>query len=260
VALRLAEQDGIGLPIMPEQHVSAAQEVVEALVAVAPPQAPITLYVPQSAVRTYQDAINASVPDERISVFADNWPQWIAGANRTSLDLMAGLGMQAGAKLNWRPWRWPLALAGAVLAVNVIALNVDWWHMKSEADSLRAAMTQIYRSAFPKDQVIVDPVAQMKQKIAAGNRGSGQAAPDDFTALASAFGEAWASVTQMRKAGKAPEIAALEYRERSLFVRLKPGADVPTDRIKAALAGRDLSLTLAPSQSAGVVWQIRSAK
>jgi general secretion pathway protein L len=260
VALRLAEQDGIGLPIMPEQHVSAALEVVEALLAVAPPQAPITLYVPQSAVRTYQDAINASMPDERISVFADNWPHWIAGANRASLDLMAGLGMQAGAKLNWRPWRWPLALAGAILAVNVIALNVDWWRMKSEADSLRAAMTQIYRSAFPKDQVIVDPVAQMKQKIAAGNRGSGQAAPDDFTALASAFGEAWASVTQTRKAGKAPEIAALEYRERSLFVRLKPGADVPTDRIKTALAGRDLSLTLAPSQSAGVVWQIRSAK
>lgn len=260
VTLRLAEQDGIGLPIMPEQHESAAHAVVEALVAVAPPQAPITLYVPQSAVRAYQEAVSASVPDERISVFADNWSRWIAGANSTSLDLMAGLGAQAGSKLNWRPWRWPLALAGALLIINVFALNLDWWRMKSEADSLRAAMTQIYRSAFPKEQVIVDPVAQMRQKIAAGNRGSGQVAPDDFTALASAFGEAWASATQTRQAGKAPGIAALEYRERSLFVRLKPGGDVPTDRIKAALAGRDLSLALAPSQSAGVVWQIRSAK
>jgi general secretion pathway protein L len=260
LTLRLAEQDGIGLPIMPEQQETAAREVVEALLAMAPPRTAIILYVPQIAVRTYQAAATASSPDDRISVFADNWSRWIAGANSASLDLMAGLGTHAGSRLNWRPWRWPLALASALLLVNMIALNLDWWRMKSEAELLRADMTRIYRSAFPKEQVIVDPVAQMKQKIAAGNRGSGQAAPDDFTALASAFGEAWTTVTQTRQSGNPPAIAGLEYRERSLFVQLKPGGDVPTDRIKSVLAGRDLSVALAPSQSAGVVLQIRSAK
>jgi general secretion pathway protein L len=263
VTLRLSEQDGIGLPIMPEQHESAAREVIEALRAVVP-QAPITLYVPQSAVRTYQEAASGEgALDERISVFADNWAHWIAGAGSTSLDLMAGLGAAAsGSQLNWRPWRWPLALAGIVLVINVVALNIDWWRLKSEADSLRVTMTQIYKSAFPKDPVIVDPLAQMRQKIAAAKRDSGQAAPDDFIALAAAFNEAWARVMQAQPAGKsaAPGIAALEYRDRSLFVRLKPDVKAPTEQMKTALAGRALSLDLAPSQSAAVVWQIRSAK
>jgi general secretion pathway protein L len=263
VTLRLSEQDGIGLPIMPEQHESAAREVIEALRAVVP-QAPITLYVPQSAARTYQEAASGEgATDERISVFADNWAHWIAGAGSTSLDLMAGLSAAAsGAQLNWRPWRWPLALAGIVLVVNAVALNIDWWRLKSEADSLRTTMTQIYKSAFPKDPVIVDPLAQMRQKIAAAKRESGQAAPDDFTALAGAFGEAWTRVMQAQRAGKsaAPGIAALEYRDRSLFVRLKPEGKAPTEQMKTALAGRALSLDLAPSQSAAVVWQIRSAK
>jgi general secretion pathway protein L len=263
VTLRLSEQDGIGLPIMPEQHESAAREVIEAMRAVVP-QAPVTLYVPQSAVRTYQEAAGGEgAMDERINVFADNWAHWIAGAGSTSLDLMAGLGAAAGGpRLNWRPWRWPLALAGIVLVINVVALNIEWWRLKSEADSLRMAMTQIYKSAFPKDPVIVDPLAQMRQKIAAAKRDSGQAAPDDFTALAAAFGEAWARVMQGQPAGKSavPAIAALEYRDRSLFVRLKPDGKAPTEQMKTALAGRALSLDLAPSQSAAVVWQIRSAK
>jgi general secretion pathway protein L len=67
---------------------------------------------------------------------------------------------------------------------------------------------------------------------------------------------------QAQPAGKsaAPGIAALEYRDRSLFVRLKPDGKAPTEQMKTALAGRALSLELAQSQSAAVVWQIRSAK
>ena len=85
-------------------------------------------------------------------------------------------------------WRWPLILASAVLVINVVGLNVEWFRMKREAAALRATMTQIYKSTYPKDTVIVDPVAQMKQKIAASQRESGQAAPDDFTPLTASFG------------------------------------------------------------------------
>lgn len=262
LAIRLSEHDGIGLPIMPEQQESAAHEAVHALSAVVP-QAPVVLYVPQSAVMTYQQAVNqAGASEERISVLADNWPRWIAGAAGTSVDLMSGLGAAAGPKLDWRRWRWPLVLAGAALAVNVAAINIDWLRMKSEADSLHAAMTQIYKSAYPKEPVIIDPLVQMRQKIAAAKRDSGQVAPDDFTALVAAFGEAWTGVVQGSAARKAPVpgIAAIEYRERSLFVRLKPDAPAPTDQLKAALAGRGLSLTPAPAQSGAIVWQIRSTK
>jgi general secretion pathway protein L len=262
VTLRLSEQDGIGLPIMPEHPASAAGDVIEALSAVVP-DSPITLYVPQSAVRAYQEAVGAAgASEERINVFADNWSRWIAGASGASLDLLTGLGASAGPQMNWRPWRWTLALAGAVLLVNIVGLNIEWWRMRSEANSLRATMTQIYKSAYPKDPVIIDPIAQMRQKVAAAKRDSGQAAPDDFTALAAAFGEAWRSVVQSQSARKtaAPAIAAIEYRERSLLVRLKSEGQAPTEQMKTALAGRNLSLVLTPAQSGAVVWQIRSAQ
>ena len=161
--------------------------------------------------------------------------------------------------MDWRAWRWPLALAAAVLVINAAALNIDWWRMKDEANSLRATMIQIYKSAYPKETVILDPVAQMQQKIAIARRDSGLVAPDDFMAITAALGEACAAIATMP--GKtAPAIAALEYRERSLFVRLEPDAEAPTQQIKAALALRNLSLDLAPAQSNAVVWQIRSAQ
>ncbi len=271
MTLRLSGQDGIGLAITPvldkgegpEQNASAVQEVIQTLLAVVP-QAPITLYVPQPWVRAYQETVNESAGlGRRISVSADNWTRWIAGANSATLDLMKGLGKATGQKTNWRPWRWPLALAVAVLLINAAALNIGWWQMKGEARSLRAALVQIYKSAYPNESVILDPVAQMQQKIAIARHNSGQAAPDDFTALTAAFGEAWAGAAAV--AGKSTAIAAIDYHDRSLFVRLKAGGEVPVKQMQAALAKRNLSLSLVTpdatsGQSGAVVWQIRSAK
>lgn len=263
LTLRLSEQDGIGLAISPEQDESAAREAIRTICAVVP-EAPITLYVPQSLVNAYQEAVNETVAQnnvgqgKRITVTADNWSRWIAGASVTTLDLLAGLGLGTGPKLDWRPWRLPLALAAGVLVVNAVALNIDWWRIKGETNSLRVAMVQIYKSAYPKESVIIDPVAQMQQKIAAAKRASGLAAPDDFTAITASFGEAWASA--VTAAGKSTAIAALEYHDHSLFVHLKQGGEAPTQQMKAALAKRNLALDLAPEQSGAVVWQIRSAK
>jgi general secretion pathway protein L len=266
ITLRLSEQDGIGLAMSVNQNDTAAHEVIRTLCAVIP-EAPVTLYVPQSLVLAYQEAVNNTIAlSKRINVFADNWSRWIAGANITTLDLMTGLGLGTGPALDWRAWRWPLALAAAVLLINVSALNIDWWRMKGESNALRATMIQIYKSAYPKESVIIDPIAQMQQKIAAAKRDSGLAAADDFTAITASFGEAWSSAVVT--AGKTTAIAALEYRERSLFVRLKPvlsrvegmGGETPMQQIKDSLAKHDLVLELAPEQSGAVVWKIGSKK
>lgn len=251
LTIRLAEQEGIGLPIIADQHELIAYEVMQTLCAVVP-AAPVSLYVPQGREHAYQDAISA-VPTaaDRVTLIADTWPRWITGANKLSLDLMTGLGAAGGRQFNWRPWRWPIALAAAVLLINAIGLNVDWWGKKREATATRTMMTQTYRSAFPKDVVTSDPLAQMRQKMAVAQRESGQIAPDDFVALTSAFGEAWGSVTQGAQA-----IAGIEYRDRVLQVKLKPEAKVSMDQMRNALAARNLTL----SQPSNGVWQIGSAK
>lgn len=258
LTLRLTEQDGIGLEIAPEQNEAAASVAIRTLCAVVP-EAPVTLYVPQSAVRAYQEVVNENVSlNKRISVFADNWSRWIAGASGTKLDLMAGLGAGTRPVLDWRPWRLPLALAAVVLIINAVALNIDWWSIKSEANTQRAAMIQIYKAAYPKESVIIDPVAQMQQKIATARHDSGMASPDDFTAIIAAFGDAWSGAATDKE--RAAAIAALDYHERRLFVRLKPGVAAPTQQMKTALAKYELALDLAPEQSGSIIWEIRSMK
>jgi general secretion pathway protein L len=251
VAVRLAEQEGIGLSIVADQPESAAFDVMQSLVTLVP-QAQITLYVPSTRLRDYQDSLHiAPALDEHISLREDSWQQWIKGADDVVINLMSGLGAASGPKIDWQRWRWPIVLGVALLAVNVIGLNVDWMRLKREAEALRMGMIQTYKSAFPKETVIVDPLAQLRQKMAATQRGSGQLAPDDFLALAAAFGEAWAGSGQ----GPAP-IAGMEYRDRALTVKLKPGSSASPDQLNSALAARNLSIS---QQSAGV-WQIRRAK
>lgn len=252
MTLRLSEQDGIGLAISVNQDQSAETMAIQTLRAMVS-EAPITLYAPQ--VQAYRQAINeADALNGRIQVFADSWAHWIAGAGTTKIDLMTGLGTENAPRLDLRPWRWPLALAAAVLLINAAVLNIDWWRLKSQTSALRASMTQIYKSAYPKESVILDPLAQMRQKIAIARHDSGQAMPDDLIYIAAAAGEALSNLATGNI------VAALEYRDHALFVQLKPGMDAPTQQMKAALAKRDFSLELAPEQSGAQVWKIRSVK
>lgn len=251
LAVRLGEQEGLGLSIVGEQRESAAFEVIQTLAAIVP-AASVMLFVPPQRVRDYRESLHL-VPalEQRITLEADSWARWIAGADKAPVDLMSGLGMAATPKFDWRPWRWPIALAAAVLLVNAVALNVDWLRMRRESDSLRNAMMQNYKSAFPKETVIVDPLAQLRQKMSAAQRESGQLAPDDFVALSAALGDAWSSAAPGR-----PAIASLEYRDGALLVKPKPDNTVSIDQVRNALAARNLTIT---QPNAGV-WQIRSGK
>lgn len=264
LAVRLPEQEGIGLTIPITDTANdaatdkiAAPHVIEALCALKP-TAPITVYVPQLSVHMYQDALaDMPVAQGRIRIQPDLWTRWIDGARDVQLDLMAELGTNRASVLAWQAWRWPLALAATVLLVNVGALNLEWWRMHKEADSLRSAMFRIYKSAYPNETVIIDPVAQMQQKVTAARRDSGLAAPDDFTTATAAFGEAWRSVTATL--ATPPSIAALEYRDRNLFIRLK-GPDAPTQQMRDALSKNGLALDLEPASAGMPVWKIRSLK
>ncbi|MEO6354565.1 MAG: type II secretion system protein GspL [Burkholderiaceae bacterium] len=260
IALRWSEQDGVGFCVATTVTASAeivAREVIDAVRLMAP-QAALDLQVASASVAAYQQAASAagdaqSSQSPQLQIAAEDWTLSTAAARGVTLDLMAGLGASAGPQVNWRPWRWPAALALLAVLINIVGLNVSWLQMQREADALHGSMTQTFRTAFPKESVIIDPVAQMRQKISSAKQGAGQSGPDDFLTLAGGFGSAWASLPQVDKAQTA--IAALEYRERSLLVRLKPDGAVKADTIQPLLAGHKLVLS---EQGAGV-WQIRSA-
>jgi general secretion pathway protein L len=135
---------------------------------------------------------------------------------------------------------------------NVIALNADWWWLRSEGVRLQEAMAALYLRTFPNEKQIVDPLVQMRQKVARARQSGGELVPDDFLAFAAALGDAWGTVADPRA------IAALDYRDGTLNLRLKPGAQVTLETIRPALAARRIEA--APSPADPAVWQIRSAR
>jgi general secretion pathway protein L len=136
------------------------------------------------------------------------------------------------------------------VAVNLIGLNVEWLRLRREAETVRQSMTQTFRSVYPNQTAILDPVAQMRQNIARARASTGEVAPSEFTYMAAAFGEA------MRSLPRQPGIASIEYRERALSVKVKPETVDPglTGQLRTALAARNMSLDEAAPGS----WVIRS--
>ncbi|MCS0584382.1 type II secretion system protein GspL [Massilia pinisoli] len=198
--------------------------------------APLVLYVPPAQLGEYQALAQDAGPG--ITLEADDWVHWIAGSKTTALDLVSGLGAAGSPARDWRRWRWPIALAALVIAVNLIGLNVDWLRLRSEATTVRQSMTQTYRNVYPRETTILDPVLQMRQHIARARANTGEVAPDEFTYLASALGEA------TRALGRPVGIASIEYRERALTVKVKPESVDPglTGQLRTALATRRLTL------------------
>ncbi len=229
LALRLSEHEDMGLiQDTPEQILHSLRTLV--------PEQNIELLVAPHALARYQTLL---AQDAKIQVSADAAACWQLGD--ASLDLTQGLGAQHQAQWHWQPWRWAIILATVLLLVNICALNFDWWHKRREADNLRASLKQIYVSAFPKETVILDPLLQMRQKIAAGQNGT-----DEFSILMAEFGTAWSY------ANPATTITGIDYHDHSLSIQLK--SEVAPDALQSALAARHVSLLATSNLS----WQIRS--
>jgi general secretion pathway protein L len=180
-----------------------------------------------------------------------SWAEWIDTSARVPLDLMTAIGSYQPSNIDWYVWRWPIALTGTLAVLNIIALNADWWRLRSEGLRVRDDIMAIYQRSFPNDKVVLDPLAQMKKKIAASRSASGQLNASDFIVLSATLGEVW------REAGQdLRTIAALEYRGGALSIKLKQGAHVSLEALRGPLKARQIQLT--PSPADPLLWQLKS--
>ena len=235
--LRLSEHEGVGLSIGAAGLLSTLRALI--------PSAPVTLFLEEEMRAIYGAELTV---DSGITIKAMNGTQ--LQMPDMTLDLADGVASAHQSVWDWRPWRWPLLLGAALLLTQTVALNLDWWHLSRESRDLRSSMKQIYLSAYPKETVILDPLLQMQQKIAAARHDAGLSAADDFDSLLSEFGAAWSTTPPPTS------ITAIEYHEHKLLISLKD--KVGMDGIKSTLAQRGLELETAPDNERR--WTVRSRK
>ncbi len=249
LALRLSEHEGIGLAVEVDDELQLPDAVAQ-LVRTLVPNRPVLLSVPTTQITLFEKWIKAQSACQ-ITLIEQQWGDWITAAAHVSVDLINAFGGNQRTAIPWREWRWPTALAGTLMLFNLAALNADWWRLRSEGLQLRDEIADIYRRSFPNETVVLDPLAQMKQKIAASRQASGQLNPSDFVVLAAALGEVWKAAGNDLRA-----IDALDYRDGTLTIKLKPGAKVSLTAMRSPLATHELQLT--PSVTDPLQWQVKA--
>lgn len=256
VVFRIEQHDGFGLPIelaatkTPESLAAHVLEVVSSITA----GRRVMLHVPLRRLPAFI-AAHEPTPDRfsHVMLATNGWPHMIRSIGQVEMNLLAGAANAARVhRRDWRSFRFMYALVLLAVLINIIGLNAEWLTMRREADSLRAGMMQTYRTAFPNDKTIVDPLLQMQRHLADASRNAGNPAADDFLALLARFGTAWRTA----KPGSllAPVIAKLEYREHSLVVALQPGNSQIMESVRTMAP--DMRLTIV--QTGADIWQIRN--
>lgn len=83
----------------------------------------------------------------------------------------------SGMATRLRPAAWIL---GAALAIQAVALVIDWTALASEQRILRKQMEARFRATFPDAVAVVDPALQMRRKLAEAHHVTGQSDSGDF--------------------------------------------------------------------------------
>jgi general secretion pathway protein L len=247
LTLRFDAQRGVGVQL---EAGLQAQDYLTTLAWLALPGS-IELHVSAQLTHEYQTAIEADPAwKDRFSLREANWLNIGQALQSEKVDLLTGSNPAKTYRIQWQYWRWPVVLATLMLIINLASLNYDYWTLKREAQALKQGIVEIYKKAAPNDTVVLFPLEQMRKKLDAAKRNSGQASPDDFTLLLTQFGSVW----QAMNPAQLPKLVSIEYKERALLVQVK-GA-MPQTELESKLGAQGLALKKIKDE----LWQVGRAK
>ncbi len=130
---------------------------------------------------------------------------------------LGGTGRWLARQLRDGAWRAPAIWAGICAAIAIGGLNAYWIKLDTQYRDLRLSMRHAFHDAFPNESTIVDELAQAQRSVAGLRARAGRASADDFTVL---------NAQALRIFASAPVgiVSAVEYADRILRIRLKPGS------------------------------------
>lgn len=168
-----------------------------------------------------------------------DWSRKIAADLPPTLNLFSLLVQENQASFDWNRWRWPVILVSSILLVNILALNWEWYRLKTEASSLNRSLISTYKNLFPNESSIRDPLLQLQQKINQSKRAAGQSTEEDFLVMSGQLAQAWQTAHPQGQV-----LMSLEYKDRTLFVKPKNSNEVQIDPLRSALREHGLKIDL----------------
>lgn len=174
---------------------------------------------------------------------AGQW-DWRSASCDDSVNLMPKRRMQplrADLAAKLRPAAW---LAAAAIGIHFVALIADWALLKREQSVLRQQMESRFRAAVPDASAVVDPVLQMRRKLAEARHAAGIADSGDFLPMM----EIAALALRELPAGT---LRVAAYEQGRLSLELAGIDDAAARRFVARLLqnGRNIDAAIAPSRT-----------
>lgn len=196
-----------------------------------------------------------SMPNKPINVGDSLLPVFAAGVHANlGVNLLQGRFKASGSRgAGQRNWRIPAALAAAWLLLLSANLLFEWIQFGKQDKQLDQAIEQVFHTALPGVNRIVNPRAQIEQEL---NRRGGNQLESDFLALLAISGVA---------IGKEPGTLfnAVSYSEGQIEISLNASNVQSLDNIKQYLTehhGLRVEILSADTQENNVVGQLRISR
>ena len=136
----------------------------------------------------------------------------------------------------WRPWRATAALLLAGVLISNAVMAVDYYRLGKESDRLKMQIEETFRKAFPETKRLVNPRAQMQQKL--DQLQNSQGTGNRFLDL---IGQAGVVIKDI----KGVEVTGANYRGGRLDLDLMVSSLQLLDQLKQALTkGNKLSVEI----------------
>jgi general secretion pathway protein L len=122
--------------------------------------------------------------------------------------------------------RWGLA---ALLALQVVGLNLWSWHQERQIAAKRGAMVSLLRTAHPQVRAVLDAPAQMQRETDLLRAAAGKTGDNDLETLLGAAAAAW-------PAGQAP-LQTLKFDNGRLMFAAVGWSETQISEFRSQLAG-----------------------
>jgi general secretion pathway protein L len=137
-----------------------------------------------------------------------------------------------GAAARLRPAAWIL---GAALAIQALALVIDWTSLAHEQRALRQQMESRFRAAFPDAVAVADPALQMRRKLAEAHHAAGQSDSGDFLPM---VGKVMAGMKDLPAGG----LRIVSYESGRMTLEFAASEEAAVQRIVTRLVQSGLSV------------------